>query len=433
VSNQSRSASRSPKKRVADARRVGKWAKSLLDLEALLGTDRWRRRMQQLIGGATRSPYQAKIVEDYHWVEVELALQLDSFRQRGHISMGDVSLRTAAALDFACGAVNLQQKLNERGRRILLGRLRDGLNNGFAGLFLEIDTAVQLVEGGYQVRYPDFNGSGGHDLDAIRDNVSIAIECKSISTDAGRKIHRRDFYRFMDLLQPGGTPPTSVTSSVAVVVTMTDRFPADRPGQDQIASHVRELFQAGPDTCRSGDGYSVNTERFDSVDLTTATSNLKAATLRGRWGENSHIAGVNIEGMWNLVVVRSTREDDSSREALAARRKAAKQLPIHRPGIIALQYEEITVQDLRKPAFRRRLAILDAAIYRDERAAHVVGVYHCAFDGRWPHAGQLGKPAVATWRSPRHGALMPKALGTSVDDAQFARLLNPFEGTDYGV
>ena len=433
MSNQSRSAPRSPNQRVADARRVGKWTKSLLDLEALLGADQWRRRMQQLIGEAAHSPYQAKIVEDYHWVEVELALQLDSFRQRGYISLGDVSLRTAAALDFACGAINLQQKLNERGRRILLGRLRDGLNNGFAGLFLEIDTAVQLVEGGYHVCYPDFDGSGGHDLDAIRGNVSIAIECKSISADAGRKIHRRDFYRFMDLLQPGGIPQTSVTSSVAVVVTMTDRFPADRPGQDQIASYVRELFQAGPDTRRSGDGYSVEAERFNSVDLTTATSNLKAATLRGRWGENSHVAGVNIEGMWNLVVVRSTREDDSSREALAARKKAAKQLPIHRPGIIALQYEEITVQDLRKPAFRRRLAILDAAIYRDERAAHVVGVYHCAFDGRWPHAGQLGKPAVATWRSPQHGALMPEAFGATVDDAQFARLLNPFEGRDYGV
>ncbi len=251
----------------------------------------------------------------------------------------------------------------------------------------------------------------------------MAIECKSISADAGRKIHRRDFYRFMDLLQPGGIPPTSVTSSVAVVVTMTDRFPADRPGQDQIASRVRELFQAEPDTRRSGDGYSVDTERFNSVDLTTATSNLEAATLRGRWGENSHVAGVNIGGMWNLVVVRSIREDDASREALAARKKAAKQLPVHRPGMIALQYEEITVQDLRKPAFRRRLAILDAAIYRDERAAHVVGVYHCAFDGRWPHAGQLGKPAVATWRSPEYGALMPGALGAFIDDAQFGRLL----------
>ena len=98
-----------------------------------------------------------------------------------------------------------------------------------------------------------------------------------------------------------------------------------------------------------------------------------------------------------------------------------------------LQYEEITVQDLSKPALRRRLAILDAVIYRDERAPHVVGVYHCAFDGRWPHAGRLGKPAVATWRSPQHGVLMPEALGTPVGDAQFARLLNPFEGADFGV
>jgi len=388
--------------------------------------------MQQLISGAMSSPYQAKIAEDYHWVEIELALQLDSFRQRGYISMGDVSLRTAAALDFAYGAVNLQQKLNERGRRILLGRLRDGLNNGFAGLFLEIDMAMQLAEGDYQLRYPDFDGAGDHDLDAIRDNVSIAIECKSISADAGRKIHRRDFYRFMDLLQPGGTPPTSVTSSVAVVVTMADRFPADRPSQDQIASHVRELFQAGPGTRRTGNGYNVNTERFESVDFSTATSNLTAATLRSRWGENSHVAGVNIEGMWNIIVVRSAREDDSSREALAARKKAVKQLPVDRPGIIALQYEEIAVQDLQKPAFRRRLAILDAAIYQDKRAAHVAGIYHCAFDGRWLHAGQLGKPAVATWRSRQHGALMGEALGASLNDLQFTRLLSPFERTDGG-
>jgi hypothetical protein len=123
--------------------------------------------------------------------------------QCGHVSIGDISLRTGAALDFANAAVNLHQKLNERGRRILLGRLRDGLNNGFAGLFLEIDTAVQLVKGGYQVRYPDFDGSGSHDLDAVRGNVSMAIECKGISADAGRKIHRRDFYRFMELVGAG--------------------------------------------------------------------------------------------------------------------------------------------------------------------------------------------------------------------------------------
>ena len=148
-----------------------------------------------------RSPYQAKIVDDYHCVEVELALQLETFRRVGRLAVEDISVRTAAALDFALAAVDVHERLSERGKRILLGRLQDGLNKGFAGLFLEIDTAAQLIEGGYEVRYPDFDGGGGHDLDAASNNLSVAIECKSISADAGRKVHRRDFYRFMDLLQ----------------------------------------------------------------------------------------------------------------------------------------------------------------------------------------------------------------------------------------
>lgn len=404
------------------------WTRSLPALEALLGADEWHRRATQLVDGVTRSPYQAKIVEDYHWVELELALQLDTLRRHGYLAVGELSVRTKAALDFAVAVVRLHEALTERGKRILRGRLRDGLNRGFAGLFLEVDTAAQLVEGGYNVRYTDFDGSGSHDLDAVIHNVSIAIECKSLSADAGRKIHRRHFYRFMDLLLPRGMPTTSVARSRAVVVTVTDRFPADRPAQDEIAKHVRELFRSPPDAQRSGRAFSVTTEPFETADLATGTANMDATALRARWGENAHIAGVSVDGQWNLVVVRSRREDDTSREALDARNAAARQLPAGRPGIVALQYEEITVQDLCKPAFRRRLSILDAATYRDPRAAHVAGVYHCAFDGRWPHAGLLGKPAITTWRSAEHAALMPRPLGVSIDDAQFARLLHSERG-----
>ena len=302
-----RSASPNP----VGARRLGMWTRSLPALEALLGADEWHRRAEQLIAGVTRSPYQAKIVEDYHWVELELALQLDTFRRNGYLAVGELSVRTRAALEFAVAVVRLHEALTERGKRILHGRLRDGLNKGFAGLFLEVDTAAQLIEGGYDVRYPDFDGSGNHDLDAVIHNVSIAIECKSLSADAGRKIHRRHFYRFMDLLQPKGMPSTSVTRSVAVVVTVTDRFPSACPAQDEIARQVRELFRAPPDTQRSGRAFSVATEPFETADLATGTVNMDATALRARWGENAHIAGVSVDGQWNLVVVRSRREDDT--------------------------------------------------------------------------------------------------------------------------
>lgn len=416
-------ASSPPGQHPADRHRAHRWARALRQLETLIGPEMWRRRTQQLVEAVTSSPYSAKIIADYHWIELELVAQFDEIRRVGLITCGDVSNQTAAALDFADAAVSLHTRLTERGRRILVGRLRDGLNNGLAGLFLEIDTAQHLIGQGYEVRFPDFDGTGQHDLDAVRNNLSIAIECKSISADAGRKVHRRDFYRFMELLQLGGSPSVGSSSSMAVVVTMADRFPSTRATQDEIAHHIRALFRAGPGARRSGMGFYVHAEPFTNVDLVAATSNLRPEALRRRWGANAHVAGFSVNGRWNLVIVRSARQDDTSREALAARKKAAKQLPVDRPGVIAIQYEAITVQDLVKPPFRGRLTILDAAMLQDARLAHVAGIYHCAFDGRWQHADLLGKPAVATWRTPHHADLMSRSFGTAIDDKGFAKLL----------
>lgn len=125
----------------------------------------------------------------------------------------------------------------------------------------------------------------------------------------------------------------------------------------------------------------------------------------------------------HLIVVRSEREDDPSRASLDARKTAARQLPSELPGIVALQYEDITVQDLSKPDFRRRATILDNAVFHDNRMHHVAAIYHCAFDGLWQGAGHLAKPAFVSWSTEWHSRLPDNPFVRGVSNSRFAELL----------
>ena len=121
---------------------------------ALCGEPQWHRRSKQIADDLQRSPYDAKIVSDHHWVEAELAWQTTFFAVGGTLGRGHIDLRSLAALAFAGSAVDLYEGLTRSGQRILQGRLRDALNNGFAGLFLELDTAIMLMEAGCAVSFP---------------------------------------------------------------------------------------------------------------------------------------------------------------------------------------------------------------------------------------------------------------------------------------
>src|SRR6266851_5832537 len=143
------------------------WAVALPRFVSLMDDKRWVRRVGQLIADAERSPYGAKIVDDHHWLEVELGWQSAVLAETGKLPPSLVALRSAAALMFASTVVDLANSLGAFGRRVLRGRLRDGLNTGFAGLFLELSLASMLLDADCEVGFPDFEGRANYDLDVI--------------------------------------------------------------------------------------------------------------------------------------------------------------------------------------------------------------------------------------------------------------------------
>ena len=156
---------------------------------AVIGTeDRWYRpEVKQLDAEQRRSPFLWKIVSDYHWLEMAISYQADVLAKEGRLPPGELHPRMWAALRFAGAIVEIHTGLSDAARGRLQGRLRDGLNaeSGFAALYLEVDLALRLMSDGYEIRFPDLEGSTNYDIEFSRNGFVGEVECKSLSADAG--------------------------------------------------------------------------------------------------------------------------------------------------------------------------------------------------------------------------------------------------------
>ena len=159
----------------------------------IAGTDGWHRRAKQLERDA-RNVYDIKIVADYHWLETSIGPHSLLADGMGHLVSNDFDLRELSAMYFAGGIVEIFDRLTPFGQRVLKGRIRDCLKNetGFAPLHLEVEMAQRLLENGFDVEFSDMEGAGQCDLRFQNETMRGEVEWKSLSADAGRKIHRKD-------------------------------------------------------------------------------------------------------------------------------------------------------------------------------------------------------------------------------------------------
>jgi hypothetical protein len=317
---------------------LDRWSTLLPEFIDLVMSDRWVKRIRQLVDEAKRSPFAAKIVEDYHWLELELAQQQFILDNEGDLRPQLIGPDTAAALMFAANAVEVYRGLPSTGRKALNGRLRDALNTNFAGLFLELDVAHTLLQADYEVSFPDFEGAEQFDLSFRRGSSEMALECKSISVDAGRKIHRRNFYRFMISLQDV-IVERAHSDQCIVIATLEDRLPTDDMGQKELRDAVLAALQAPQRNAARGTFFDIHREPWGHQleDAITSVSGDLLKACQNIYGENCHAAGIVTEEFGCLVVVRSKREDDPSKVQLEAIKTAARQLPNGLAGFIAVQ------------------------------------------------------------------------------------------------
>lgn len=392
----------------------------LHELISFVGEATWRQRVEQLIQLARRSSAQEKIVRDYHWLEIVLGLLAFD---RPYIEQTKCTgLNELAALQFGTALVEVNRRLSAKGQKALRGRLLDSLKaeNGLAPLHLELEMGMLLLGEGFEIEWPDLEQFGRVDLRFKRDTVVGEIECKSLSVDAGRRIHRKDFYRFVDSV--GFDPDTIGDRQRIVVLTVKDRFPADIRVQAELREAIISLLK---------DGSAVHSQNFHAVverlefvfaGEPSETTERFNEHCRNRYGASVHVYGAWTERGACYVAIRSEQEDDTSLPLLNAMKKAATQLS-EGSGLIAVQFNDLPPALLAAPHFRRRTALLANAMFHSRAAEQIAAVYYCAYAGLQRHHGRLGTPGTLCPNPEFTGSRAGLPLHHGVSGVEFAEIL----------
>lgn len=369
-------------------------AESLVPFVELVGRDRWTKRLAHLNAEMNASPFRWKIVADYHWLEVAIEHLLGMMASQNRIQTDKLIL---TALKFAATTVEVHARLSKKGKQLLEGRLRDALkaDNGFAPVYLELDLAQRLMDEGYDVEFSDIEGTGQFDLLFEKGAFVGEVECKSQSVDAGRQIHRKDFYRFIETISPALQEQLKVKRRELLVITLKARLSPNMANQAALRRVVTAMLASGGPHKMNGQGFHVERRSFDDAfpEFDLASPGNFHSLCKTAFGQDVHAAGAVTEDGGCMVVMLSLKEDDTSKPMLEALRKAATQFSGKRPSFIAIQEHGIEAADLMLRHVRRRAGILSHALFFHYGAAHVNGVSVSAFGAVVEHDGRVGSPS----------------------------------------
>jgi hypothetical protein len=222
---------------------------------SIVGKSALLKRADQLMLDAQKSPFGWKIVTDYHWLEVEIAHMHEVVS--GDEPGNSLDIRSIAALNFVVFVVEAHKQLSERGRKAMEGRLRDCLKTGFHTFYHEVATARQLMDENFSIELSDLEGVAEHDIVFRKGSVEGEVECKSLSADAGRKVHRKDFYRFVETLYAELESSVLADGYRATVLTDEDRFPSSVVERKPIGQAASRLLENRAAEFFNGPGFSI--------------------------------------------------------------------------------------------------------------------------------------------------------------------------------
>ncbi len=401
---------------------IDELAERLEDFLAIAGGARWWKRVDQLSEEGRQSPFLAKIMADHHWLELELSTQMSLLQDKGHLRRDEVLLESMAALMFAGMTVETHRRLTDRGQKNLEGRLRDALNTGFAGLYLELDTARGLLDEGFDVEFPDLEQDASYDIRFHRTGTVGELECKSLSADAGRKIHRRDFYRLMHALAPLLSSYAEGSQRTILLITFTDRMAGSDEKRNVLVASAARALDAPVGAELNDDGFTIARRPYEELaDTMILDRGALYAACSEVYGPNCHVAGAMTEECGCLVICRSSREDDHSKPQLLALKKAASQLTGDNPAFVAIQFEDIAPADLALSHVRRSAALLANYVFHSR--PHLAAVHHTAYGGLHASGGELGKPAFVVWNSRYSDSADGLPFRKGPSNIEFARML----------
>ena len=217
-------------------------------------------------------------LRDYLRSEYVIAYQLDRLRALS-AAFGTVPIEARndpnnfPSLAFAAQVLRVLEESTVKQSRAFVKRVRTAFSSSenMHGLRLELQAATHFVRRGQHVVWHRVNNGGSFDL--LIDDLGLAgleVECKSISENKGRRVHRRDALEFWgELWKDIASVAQNLHSGLAVVLTVPYRLPIDATDRAALAKAVVARVLAGSGAALD-EGMGVRTQPFDPKEIEAA-------------------------------------------------------------------------------------------------------------------------------------------------------------------
>lgn len=322
----------------------------------LIGESHWRHHVGQMNAAIQGNPYSADHVRETHSVAFALDRYGDLLQQHGQVPVGLAESRLLyPALAFASQVLSMVESSSPIEGERMVKRVRNAIENPDAmqGVSLEMGVATHFARRGHTLQWPEMLGVGTFDLLVTDLGASgLEVECKAITINKGRKIHRDDALALHALLIPQlDTIRQSMVTGLAVVLTIPSRLPSHVDERAALArSIVQQVYAAKSARLADGSDLRISEFSLSRMDPRVATDEaLRRAFMEDVSGTKNR-EGVLLGGGGGgaiVFVVKSANDDQMLDKTFETLKDAAKrQLTRKRPGIVIAGFESVTSQQL---------------------------------------------------------------------------------------
>ncbi len=406
-------------------------------LATAIGAEHWQGAVAQQEEAIRANHF----LGDYLRSEYAIAYQLDRLRilvarfgTVPHKVCSDPSIFPALA--FAAQVLSVLDICSVKQKKAFVRRVRDAFScaEKIHGLLLEVQAATHFARHSQSLTWHRAKNEGTFDLliDDLGPN-GLEVECKSISENKGRRIHRRAALEFWDeLWKDLANVALNLRSGLAVVLTVPHRLPEDAGERRALGREVVIRILAGSGATLDG-GAEVRIDPFDPARIDAAkdkSRNELRTAIDGATGTANREAvvyGTPAGGMLAFVMqsalddkvldeVFATLDDSAARQFT---RKRGALLWVALRGIDADQLLSLHEQDSRledPPTPLRR----EVSNFLHRAPDHIVGVVFSSRSGIFPAVDGCTDSGGATnfflkeespyWHASFHSPL--RAIGT---------------------
>lgn len=342
---------------------------------------------------------------DYLRSEYAIAYQLDRLRRLvarfgtvPHEACNDPSIFPSLA--FAAQVLKVLDRSTVKQAKTFVKRVRTAFSSSenMHGLRLELLAATHFVRRGHRVAWHREKNGGSFDL-LIEDlgPSGLEVECKSISANKGRRIHRRDALEFWgELWRDVAGVAQNLRSGLAVVLTVPYRLPIDAEERVALAREVVARIVAGSGATLGG-GTEVHIESFDPATIEAAKDKgredwrkaIDAAT--GTANREAAVYGTPAGGMLAFVMQSAVEDDVLDQVFSTLDDSAARQFTRKRGALFWVALQDIDADQLLSvqeqdsdPGEQPTALRLGVSDFLNRAPGHIVGVVFSSRSGLFP-------------------------------------------------